>query len=104
MKKNLVILLLVLLCVACNKPAGELVGVGRKSTFKEANPYGMVFIKRGSFMMGANDESAIGGINDKSVNVSVDAFWMDQTEITNSEYRQFVNSVQIGRASCRERV
>ena len=94
MKKNLVILLLVLLCVACNKPAGELVGVGRKATFKEANPYGMVFIQRGSFLMGENDQSAIGGIPDKPVNVSVDAFWMDQTEITNSEYRQFVNSVR----------
>ena len=29
---------------ACNKPAGELVGVGQNGNFKEANPFGMVFI------------------------------------------------------------
>ena len=90
MKKNLTIIVLAFLFVACNKPAGELVGLGAKSSFNEAQPYGMVFIKRGSFMMGANDQSAVGAINDKSINVSVDAFWMDETEITNDKYRQFV--------------
>jgi formylglycine-generating enzyme required for sulfatase activity len=50
----------------------------------------MVFVKRGSFIMGANDQSAIGSLSDKSINVTVDAFWMDATEITNNEYKQFV--------------
>jgi len=90
MKKSLTIILLTFLFVACNKPAGELVGMGAKESFNEAQPYGMVFIKRGSFMMGANDQSAIGAINDKSINVTVDAFWMDETEITNDKYKQFV--------------
>ena len=90
MKKSLTIILLTFLFVACNKPAGELVGMGAKQSFNEAQPYGMVFIKRGSFMMGANDQSAIGAINDKPVNVTVDAFWMDETEITNDKYKQFV--------------
>jgi len=90
MKKSLSIIVLTFLLVACNKPAGELIGLGTKDTFAEAQPYGMVFIKRGSFMMGANDQSAIGGMNDKPVNVSVDAFWIDETEITNDKYRQFV--------------
>lgn len=90
MKKSLTIILLTFLFVACNKPAGELVGMGAKQSFNEAQPYGMVFIKRGSFMMGANDQSAIGAINDKSINVTVDAFWMDETEITNDKYKQFV--------------
>lgn len=90
MKKNLIIIVLTFLIVACNKPAGELIGLGTNDKFFEAQPYGMVFIKRGSFMMGANDQSAIGAFNDKSVNVSVDAFWMDETEITNDKYKQFV--------------
>jgi len=90
MKKNLTIIVLAFLFVACNKPAGELTGMGTKSSFNEAQPYGMVFVKRGSFMMGANDQSALGSVNDKSINVSVDAFWMDETEITNDEYKQFV--------------
>ena len=90
MKKNLPIIVLALLLVACNKPAGELVGLGTKDSFHEAQPYGMVFIKRGSFLMGANDQSAIGAINTKSINVTVDAFWMDECEITNDKYKQFV--------------
>jgi len=40
--------------------------------------------------MGANDQSAIGSFSDKSINVSVDPFWMDETEITNDKYKQFV--------------
>ena len=81
---------LLLAFVACNKPAGELVGVGNSGNFKEANPYGMIFIKKGSFMMGANTQSAIFGQEDNPVMATVDAFWMDETEITNDEYKQFV--------------
>lgn len=44
--------------------------------------------------MGANDQSAIGSLSDKSINVTVDAFWMDATEITNNEYKQFVHWVR----------
>ena len=94
MKKFLPIIVLLLIFVSCNKPAGELTGLGVRGTFREANPYGMVFIKRGSYIMGANDQSAIGGINDKSVTVTVDAFWMDETEITNDEYKQFITYVK----------
>ena len=90
MKKILTIIVITFLFIACNKPAGELTGLGIKDTFYEAQPYGMVFVKRGSFMMGANDQSAVGSFNDKSVNVTVDAFWMDETEITNDKYKQFV--------------
>lgn len=90
MKKYLPIIVLTFLFVACNKPSGELTGLGTKDSFLEAQPYGMIFVKRGSFMMGANDQSALGAINDKSINVSVDAFWMDDTEITNDKYKQFV--------------
>lgn len=90
MKKNLPIILLTVLLGSCNAPVGELTGIGVKDNFREENPLGMVFIKRGTFMMGANDQSPIGPISDKSINVSVDAFWMDETEITNSEYKQFV--------------
>ena len=74
MKKKLIIFVLPFVLFACNKPAGELVGMGVNGSFKEANPYGMVFVKKGAFLMGPNDQSAIGAINDKSINVTVDAF------------------------------
>ena len=90
MKIKLPIIALTLMFVACNKPTGEVTGLHTNDAFVEAQPYGMVFIKRGSFMMGPNDQSAIGANRDKSVTVSVDAFWMDETEITNDKYKQFV--------------
>ena len=48
-----------IMMVCCNKPAGELVGATKSTNFKEANPYGMLFIKKGSFMMGANTQTVV---------------------------------------------
>lgn len=79
-----------LVLAGCNKPAGELVGARNAGKFKEANPYGMVFIKKGSFMMGANTQSAVFEQSDNQMMATVEAFWMDETEITNNEYMQFV--------------
>ena len=92
--KLLPLIALAMVMVGCNKPAGELVGANKAGVFKEANPYGMLFIKKGSFMMGANTQSAVFEQPDNVVMVTVDAFWMDETEITNNEYHQFVNWVR----------
>ena len=57
--------------------------------FYEPTPFGMTFIEQGSYIMGAeNDE--LQGFENTTKRVSVGAFWMDDTEITNNEYRQFV--------------
>lgn len=71
------------------KPKGQLVGV-YESVYPEATPYGMVHIPRGSFVMGPNDQSAIWAIQPSQRDVTVESFWMDITEITNGEYKQFV--------------
>ena len=92
--KILPLIALAIVMASCNKPAGELVGASKTANFKEANPYGMLFIKKGSFMMGANTQSAVFEQPDNIIMVTVDAFWMDETEITNNEYRQFVNWVR----------
>ena len=84
---------LALIMAGCNKPAGELVGARKSTNFKEANPYGMLFIKKGSFMMGANTQSAVFEQPDNVVMVTVDAFWMDETEITNNEYHSWIGFV-----------
>ena len=57
--KILPLIALTIALVGCNRPAGELVGARSVGVFKEANPYGMLFIKKGSFMMGANTQSAV---------------------------------------------
>ena len=54
----------------------------------EPTPYGMVYIQRDAFTMGPSDDE-MGDIQ-RNLTVSVDAFWMDDTEITNNEYKQFV--------------
>lgn len=68
---------------------GELVGAGG-SAWAEPSPYGMVLISRGSIALGPADSDSLWGTKAEPKGVSVDAFWMDATEITNSEYRQFV--------------
>ncbi|MBR5827880.1 MAG: SUMF1/EgtB/PvdO family nonheme iron enzyme [Paludibacteraceae bacterium] len=92
--KFLPIIMLALGLSACNKPAGELTGAYTTGPTRDVDPYGMVFIRKGAFLMGANEQSAIFTQNDNNVMVSVSAFWMDATEITNSEYRQFVHWVR----------
>ena len=102
------LILLALLAASCNK--SDIYSADKirdRGTWFEPSPYGMVYIQRGSFQIGSSDDE-IHQMNSVR-SVSVDAFWMDDTEITNSEYRQFVHWVrdsiaQIGRASCRERV
>jgi formylglycine-generating enzyme required for sulfatase activity len=78
----------------CSKSGnGELVGVQGRKKWKESQPYGMVFVRRGSFNIGPSDEDASrSGVPTRTV--SQGAFWMDDTEITNNEYRQFVNWVR----------
>ena len=71
---------------------GELVGIKQKEWF-EPSPYGMLLIDRGSFTMGPSDQDATWAFNSQSKTVSVESFWMDATEITNSEYHQFTNWV-----------
>ncbi len=93
--KKLIILsfsLVVLLIASCGKGGshGELVGVGDAGDWFEPNPYGMVFIPGGSYNMGLNDQDITFAHTSQSKTVSIDPFWMDETEITNSEYKQFV--------------
>ncbi len=76
-----------------NSGNGELVGVQGRQKWRETQPYGMVFVRRGSFNIGPNDQDAsMSGVPTKTV--SQEAFWIDDTEITNNEYRQFVNWVK----------
>jgi formylglycine-generating enzyme len=64
---------------------------GRGAWF-EPSPFGMVYVQRGAFQLGPSDDEIMDDTKMRSV--SVEAFWMDDTEITNSEYRQFINWVR----------
>ncbi len=73
--------------------SGELVGVQRKMWYTP-DPYGMLFIPPGSYQMGPSDQDVPYAMTAQSKTVTIQGFWMDETEITNSEYRQFVNWVR----------
>ncbi|MFP4018715.1 MAG: formylglycine-generating enzyme family protein, partial [Bacteroidales bacterium] len=95
MKKLILFSTFLVFIVSCGKyKGGELVGVKGRKDWQEPQPYGMVFVPMGSFTMGPSDEDASWANTTKSKTVSVDAFWMDETEITNNEYRQFVEYVK----------
>ena len=92
MKKVILSALLVALLLSGCRSAknGELTGVQGRKKFFEPEPLEMAFIPAGNFMMGPSDQDAFFAMNSLSKSVTVDAFWMDQTEITNNKYRQFV--------------
>jgi sulfatase modifying factor 1 len=73
---------------------GELTGVQGRKKFFEPEPLEMAFIPAGNFTMGPSDQDAVYAMNAMSKSVTVEAFWMDQTEISNNKYRQFVYYVR----------
>ncbi|WP_054558253.1 gliding motility lipoprotein GldK [Croceitalea dokdonensis] len=80
-------------CGSKSKSKGELVGVKGKKWYPE-KPYGMELIPQGSFIMGKAEEDQAKVLNAPTRTVTVRSFYMDDTEITNSEYRQFVEWVK----------
>ncbi|KWW32013.1 MAG: hypothetical protein AUK63_109 [bacterium P3] len=72
---------------------GELVGVKNRPYFEDIDLKGMVFISQGNFSMGAGTQNATYGTPVQPRTMQVTSFYMDETEITNNEYRQFVNYV-----------
>lgn len=68
---------------------GEVTGE-KGSSWAEPSPYGMVLVSRGSIEMGPAENDSLWDIKANPKGVSVDNFWMDETEVTNSKYRQFV--------------
>jgi formylglycine-generating enzyme len=73
---------------------GQLHGVAPASKWSLPKPPGMVYIPPGTFHMGPSDEDVNYAYTARNKQVSINGFWMDATEITNNEYRQFTNWVR----------
>ena len=93
--KRLVFFFIMVVMVSCSpyNGGGELIGTRKVKKWFEPRPYGMVLIPTGSLNIGQNDEDVAWSMTASQKTVSIPAFWMDETEITNDEYRQFVNWV-----------
>ena len=93
MEKYILIILSILVSLSCGNKRGELIGVKQKKWFPE-KPYGMTLVEGGAFIMGKQDDDIAQLKNATAKTVTVRSFYMDETEITNSEYRQFVQWVR----------
>lgn len=94
MKKS-ILLIAVFACLAScgGGDQGQLVGAQGKKWHPE-KPYGMTLVPGGAFIMGKSDDDLPALENAPTRTVTVRSFYMDETEITNSEYRQFVHWVR----------
>ncbi|MDG1871003.1 MAG: gliding motility lipoprotein GldK [Flavobacterium sp.] len=94
--KNLVAFVAILtLLNSCGNAGdrGELVGTNG-GKWNPEKPYGMTLVPGGSYIMGRSDQDVANVQDAPTKTVTVRSFYMDETEITNSEYRQFVDWVK----------
>jgi len=93
-------LLIAVLMVSCGKfgkskskglPVdGQLHGIAPGGKYILPKPPGMVYVPQGTFNMGPSDEDVSNSFTARNRQISINGFWMDATEITNNQYRQFV--------------
>ncbi len=94
MRNFLLLLMAILVLTSCGKgDRGQLVGAKGKK-WHPTKPHGMVLVPGGAFVMGKSDYDIAGLKNAPTKTVTVRSYYMDETEITNAEYRQFVNWVR----------
>ena len=86
-----VLLLTIILITSCGKQeTGQLTGVLERPTWGGFNPFGMVYVPSGTLTIGQSDQDVFSTYAQRQKNISISGFFMDDTEITNNEYRQFV--------------
>ena len=101
-KNCIIVVFLVILFSSCmgkmvggasSAPGGEVIGQ-RAVAWNEPTPYGMVLIKRGSIKMGPDEQDSLWGVHVPTKEVSVESFWMDENEVSNAQYKQFISWVR----------
>ncbi len=73
---------------------GQLLGVQDRPGWNNVIPFGMVYIPSGTLHIGPSDQDVNFSLIQRSKSISIQGFYMDETEITNNEYRQFVHWVR----------
>jgi gliding motility-associated lipoprotein GldK len=71
---------------------GELTGVTDRPQWDNPIPLGMVTIPAGSFHIGNNEQDVPNSQVAYNRQITVSSFYMDDTEISNNEYRQFIQA------------
>jgi len=73
---------------------GQLHGAAAASNWGMGRPPGMIYVPPGTFHMGPSDADINFSFTTRNRAASMSGFWMDATEITNNEYRQFTHWVR----------
>jgi len=94
MKRLLLLFIAGTILTACSTRTGHLTGAQGRPVYHPSIPMGMVYIPAGAYQMGENDGDMPFLHQTAAKTVSIQAFYMDQTEISNNEYRQFVEWVK----------
>lgn len=89
-----IIMIFMLILPACkNSGNGELIGVMDRQRTELPTPYGMTYVPSGYYTRGSGGEDPAYSQAYSAKTISISGFYMDETEITNNEYRQFVQYV-----------
>lgn len=88
---------------ACSKKSSESTTTGAKYATKKSNlgfkpyygkklpnPPGMVFVQGGRTILGSFEQDLYGSRDNVERTVTVNSFWMDETEVTNKNWREYV--------------
>ena len=87
--------LLLLLLTSCGvEQGGELIGVQDRPSWNGITPYGMIYVPSGTLHIGQSDQDVFNTFTQRPKSISILGFFMDDTEITNNEYRQFIHWVR----------
>ncbi len=93
------VILLVFVSSSCKRSeqvndTGQLMGTLDRPDWDHINPHGMAYIPSGTFHTGPSDQDVNNALVQRSKSKSIQGFYMDETEITNNEYREFVYYVR----------
>ena len=83
--------------LGCNRGTGlegQLTGSLDRSPWSHLMPYGMIYIPSGTLHIGPSDQDINRALVQRAKSISIQGFYMDDTEISNNEYRQFVEWVR----------
>lgn len=73
---------------------GQLLGELDRPRWQPEMPYGMIYVPTGFLHVGPSDQDVNHALVTKNKSISIVGFFMDDTEITNNEYRQFEHWVR----------
>lgn len=92
---NTLVVLLILTLMSCGSSYnGQLLGEQDRPKWTPEMPYGMIYVPTGTLHIGGSDQDVNNARVSQMKSISIVGFYMDDTEITNNEYRQFVNWVR----------